>query len=102
MKSATRQVAEASTRATLTIDEEELEERGAHSHCAGRHSTLQGVVGQLTARAAQLFSDGRDDLAFEVRRIAIEFDKERVEASEKLNEHIRRSIGRSKQNRGER
>ena len=102
MKNATRQLAKASANETLTIDEEELEERGAHSYCAGQHSTLQGVVGQMKARAAQLFSDGRDDVAFEVRRLANEFDKERVGVSEKLDEHIKRSIERSKRNRGER
>ena len=84
----------------LTIDEEELEERGAHSQCAGKHATLQGVVGQLKARAAQLFSEGRDDVAFEVRRLANEFDKERVVEGERLDGHIKRSIERSKRNRG--
>lgn len=102
MKNATRQLAKAPANETLTIDEEELEERGAHSHCAGKHATLQGAVGQLKARAAQLFSEGRDDVAFEVRRLANEFDKERVVEGERLDGHIKRSIERSKRNRGER
>jgi hypothetical protein len=55
---------------------------------------LEEVVGTLKARAGELFGMGRDDLAIEVRRLAVEFDKRRAGASATLDLHIKRAIGR--------
>jgi len=83
----------------ITMTADELEERRNHSFVAGEHSTLQTVVATLKARAAELFTAddaNRDALAYEVRRLANEFDKQRHEAHVKLDDHIKRSMDRRK------
>jgi hypothetical protein len=77
---------------TITITEQDLEERSSHSFVAGQHSTMELVVQLLQGRAGELFSLGKDDLAREVRDLARKFEKRQDEFSRELDQHIQRNI----------
>ncbi len=76
------------------LDEDELEERLAHSYTGGEHAALEGIVREMKVRAGELFSEGHDETAAEVRRLASEFGRRLAESSERLEGYIKRSMGR--------
>lgn len=68
----------------------------------GRGITLKGDAAKAFIESSVGAPEGKDDLAYEVRRLADEFERERKDVSVRLDAHIKRAIARAGHENGAR